>query len=531
MLSCASTGQEKPEKAFNGKWRAIMSTRKCHQWPLQKDRIIRTIYFFCSYSAIQCTLHLHKEQAPRSGSPSAHCACTKTFFLCNEQRYQALRTVQPALSWSQSQTLLDLSNLPSTPRTPVRPRNTVDARVAVPPPCVHAAEGNPLVDAEAVGFGVKLRFIRDCIELMKAVSGEQKKTLWALEADEVIFEQGSLDYVERCTDIAMDVMLDKTMNKFGFSIIDNDYLLPADGTASTSTSVDTYDLVNRKRQLAKLWSMLVKQAVPSVEGTNKNKYLATSKSAEAIPSHLLEYSDWSVEYLHSFCHHTKERHPWFHPTRLDSRQRLRSKRPLQLRALRAYPGPVFTENFIIITFGYALGGNSGTRFFEARDRVLEFQMCGLLDGSNGICGIVYVCFCHLGHPAIAKTPTFTMTDSEGFVLNQPETSRKASAKQPRRFAQLDEVFPALVFAIHSAAATPSSASYSSHLWHSGGQYLSSVQLGPTFTGTKTPGIGEWCALQRNDYVMWVGAIADYMTKKRQDEPFRPVFSDILPAPS
>ncbi|KAI6041693.1 hypothetical protein EDC04DRAFT_2601483 [Pisolithus marmoratus] len=198
MFSCASTGQEK--KAFNGKQRAIMSTGKCHQWPLQKDQIIQTVYFFCTYihcvaqwshshlipthgtfpdSMIQCTLHLHKEQAPCSGSPSAHCTCTKTFFLCNEQR------------------------------TPVCPCNTVGARVTVTPPCIHTVEGNPLADA--------------------AMSGEQKKMLQALEADEVvsqerlvIFEQGSLDYVKHCADIAMDVMLDKTMNKFRFSIIDND---------------------------------------------------------------------------------------------------------------------------------------------------------------------------------------------------------------------------------------------------------------------------------------------------------------------
>ncbi|KAI6002506.1 hypothetical protein EDC04DRAFT_2611862 [Pisolithus marmoratus] len=145
------------------------------------------------------------------------------------------------------------------------------------------------------------------------------------------------------------------------------------------------------------------------------------------------------------------------------------------------PGSTPPGSILASSWGMHWVGTVVQRFFKARDWVLEFQTCGLLDGSNGICRIVYVRFCHLGHPAIAKMPTFTMTDSEGFVLNQPE-------------------------------------------WHSGGQYLSSVQLGPTFTGTKTPGIGEWCALQHNDYVMWVGAIADYMTKKRQDEPFRLAFS-------
>ncbi|KAI6044627.1 hypothetical protein EDC04DRAFT_2599358 [Pisolithus marmoratus] len=196
-------------------------------------------------SMIQCTLHLHKEQALHSGSPSAHCTCTKTFFLCNEQSMacKGIRHYVPynLHSHGHNQTLLDLSNLPSTPRTPVCLCNTVGTHVAVPPPCIHAVEGNPLADAEAVGFRVKLRFIRDCTELMKAMSGEQKKILQSLEADEVvsqerlslysvvivsnmqvIFEQGSLAYVEHCTDIAMDIMLDEMMNKFRFSIIDND---------------------------------------------------------------------------------------------------------------------------------------------------------------------------------------------------------------------------------------------------------------------------------------------------------------------
>ncbi|KAI6094129.1 hypothetical protein EDD17DRAFT_1504601 [Pisolithus thermaeus] len=84
---------------------------------------------------------------------------------------------------------------------------------------------------EAVGFGVKLRFVRDCFELAKAVNEEQKEILQTLEADKVLsqgrlvmFEQGSLDYVEHCMLIAMDVLDDEMMNN----------LLLADGTASTS---------------------------------------------------------------------------------------------------------------------------------------------------------------------------------------------------------------------------------------------------------------------------------------------------------
>ncbi|KAI6007923.1 hypothetical protein EDC04DRAFT_2907529 [Pisolithus marmoratus] len=127
-------------------------------------------------------------------------------------------------SRGRNQTLLDLSNLPSTPRTP---KATPWRMLTSSSILTFNRPYEMAYPLEAVGFGVKLRFIRDCIELMKAVSGEQKKTLRALEADEVvlqerlvIFEQGSLDYVERCADIAMDVMLDETMNN----------LLPADGT-------------------------------------------------------------------------------------------------------------------------------------------------------------------------------------------------------------------------------------------------------------------------------------------------------------
>ncbi|KAI6041188.1 hypothetical protein EDC04DRAFT_2601930 [Pisolithus marmoratus] len=159
-------------------------------------------------------------------------------------------------SCGRNQTLLDLSSLPSTPRTPVCPCN-IDGTHAIVPTHVHTAEGNHSADAdkfiypdiqkamrdgvplEAVGFRVKLRFIRDCLELVKAMNEEQKKTLWTLEADEVLsqerlvmFEQGSLDYVEHCTLIAMDVLADKMMN----------ILLPAAGTASTSSPIVVFNL-------------------------------------------------------------------------------------------------------------------------------------------------------------------------------------------------------------------------------------------------------------------------------------------------
>ncbi|KAI6038289.1 hypothetical protein EDC04DRAFT_2604118 [Pisolithus marmoratus] len=48
-MTTAAVAKIQEKKAFNGKWRAIMSTGKCHQWPLQKDQIIQTIYFSCSY--------------------------------------------------------------------------------------------------------------------------------------------------------------------------------------------------------------------------------------------------------------------------------------------------------------------------------------------------------------------------------------------------------------------------------------------------------------------------------------------------
>ncbi|KAI5994642.1 hypothetical protein EDC04DRAFT_2613142 [Pisolithus marmoratus] len=129
------------------------------------------------------------------------------------------------------QTLLDLSTLPSTPRTPVRPRNAVRAHTGVPAPPVHAVEGNPLANAnefiypdarkaiqdgvppEDVGFGIKLRFIQDCFELGNAVNEEQKKILRALEAGDPVSQErldmfgwGALDYVEQCAEIAMQAM-------------------------------------------------------------------------------------------------------------------------------------------------------------------------------------------------------------------------------------------------------------------------------------------------------------------------------------
>ncbi|KAI6018422.1 hypothetical protein EDC04DRAFT_2607751 [Pisolithus marmoratus] len=129
------------------------------------------------------------------------------------------------------QTLLDLSTLPSTPRTPVHPHNTIRAHTGVPAPPVHAVEGNPLANAnefiypdarkaiqdgvppEDVGFGIKLRFIQDCFELGNAVNEEQKKILRALEAGDPVSQErldmfgwGALDYVEQCAEIAMQAM-------------------------------------------------------------------------------------------------------------------------------------------------------------------------------------------------------------------------------------------------------------------------------------------------------------------------------------
>ncbi|KAI6096384.1 hypothetical protein F5141DRAFT_1067757 [Pisolithus sp. B1] len=135
------------------------------------------------------------------------------------------------------QTLLDLSTLPSTPRTPVRLYNAVGAHAAVPALHVQAVEGNPLANAnefiypdiqkaiqdgeplQAVGFGIKLRFVQDCFELVKAMDEEQKKMLRALEADEVVsqekldmFGQCELDYIEKCAEIAVEVIANDIQN-------------------------------------------------------------------------------------------------------------------------------------------------------------------------------------------------------------------------------------------------------------------------------------------------------------------------------
>ncbi|KAI6006104.1 hypothetical protein EDD15DRAFT_2359240 [Pisolithus albus] len=213
-------------------------------------------------------------QTPRLGSPSAHPLAQRVSFsgmnkgatapshhippppmspVTRGMARKGIRHYAPynLRSRGRNQTLLDLSTLPSTPRTPVHPCNIDGARAAVPGPHVHAVAGNLTADGnefiypdiqkairdgvppEAVGFGVKLKFIQDCFELVKTVNEEQKKTLRALEGDEVasqeklvMFEQRSLDYVKRCTDIAMDVMADEMMNN----------LLPADGVASTSST-------------------------------------------------------------------------------------------------------------------------------------------------------------------------------------------------------------------------------------------------------------------------------------------------------
>ncbi|KAI5996409.1 hypothetical protein EDD15DRAFT_2365257 [Pisolithus albus] len=134
------------------------------------------------------------------------------------------------------QTLLDLLTLPSTPRTPVRPYNAVGARAAVPALRVQAVEGNLPANANefiypdiqkaiwdgeplAVGFRIKLRFVQDCFELAKAVDEEHKKMLRALEADEVVpqekldmFGQRELDYIEKCVEIAVEVIANDIQN-------------------------------------------------------------------------------------------------------------------------------------------------------------------------------------------------------------------------------------------------------------------------------------------------------------------------------
>ncbi|KAI6040083.1 hypothetical protein EDC04DRAFT_2894456 [Pisolithus marmoratus] len=81
---------------------------------------------------------------------------------------------------------------------------------------------------QAVGFGIKLRFIQDCFELAKAVDEEQKKMLQALEADEVdlqekldMFGQCELDYIEKCVEIAVEVIAND-IEECRFLTIDND---------------------------------------------------------------------------------------------------------------------------------------------------------------------------------------------------------------------------------------------------------------------------------------------------------------------
>ncbi|KAI6045921.1 hypothetical protein EDC04DRAFT_2888509 [Pisolithus marmoratus] len=72
---------------------------------------------------------------------------------------------------------------------------------------------------QAVGFGIKLRFFQDCFELVKAMDEEQKEMLWALEADEVVlqekldmFGQHKLDYIEKCAEIAVEVIANDIQN-------------------------------------------------------------------------------------------------------------------------------------------------------------------------------------------------------------------------------------------------------------------------------------------------------------------------------
>ncbi|KAI6043258.1 hypothetical protein EDC04DRAFT_2600304 [Pisolithus marmoratus] len=145
-----------------------------------------------------------------------------------------------------NQTLLDLSTLPSTPRTPVHLHNAIGAQTGVPAPRIHAVEGNHLMnahefiypdaqkaiqDGENVSFGIKLRFIQDCFELANAMDEEQKKILRDLEAGDPVSEErldmfgwGALNYVEQCADIAMEAMASE-IRKCIFLIIDKDQLL------------------------------------------------------------------------------------------------------------------------------------------------------------------------------------------------------------------------------------------------------------------------------------------------------------------
>ncbi|KAI6038224.1 hypothetical protein EDC04DRAFT_2604214 [Pisolithus marmoratus] len=145
-----------------------------------------------------------------------------------------------------NQTFLDLSSPLSTPRTLVHLHNTVGAHGIVPAPHVHVAEGNPLASANdfiypdigkairdgvppvTVGFTVKTRFIQDCLELVKVIEEEQKKILWALEADEIIsqerlemFGRHAINYIDKCMEIAVEALANG-IEKYGFSIIDKD---------------------------------------------------------------------------------------------------------------------------------------------------------------------------------------------------------------------------------------------------------------------------------------------------------------------
>ncbi|KAI5990284.1 hypothetical protein EDC04DRAFT_2614216 [Pisolithus marmoratus] len=69
-------------------------------------------------------------------------------------------------------------------------------------------------EMQAVGFGIKLRFVQDCFELAKAMDEEQKEMLRALEADRLsrrrnlydMFGQHELDYIEKCVEIAVEVI-------------------------------------------------------------------------------------------------------------------------------------------------------------------------------------------------------------------------------------------------------------------------------------------------------------------------------------
>ncbi|KAI6137995.1 hypothetical protein BKA82DRAFT_4368194 [Pisolithus tinctorius] len=148
-----------------------------------------------------------------------------------------------------NQTFLDLSSLPSTPRTPVRLPNVASTRAGVPalPPPIRAAEGNPLANANEFICPDVRKAIQDGVRPRSLVTGssldlfvialnwqkpdeEKKNMLQALEAGKVIsrerldmFGQGAVSYVEACMEIAAGVIvMADEIHKCGFSAVDKE---------------------------------------------------------------------------------------------------------------------------------------------------------------------------------------------------------------------------------------------------------------------------------------------------------------------